>query len=51
MVQSITVNFLPYSLHLSFTEMQASPYERPKAIERSEPDVNLYIEKSSLSPE
>lgn len=51
MVQSITVNFLPHNLHQSFTERQVSPHERPKAIERSEPDVNLYIEKSSLSPE
>ena len=50
MVQSITVNFLPYSLHQSFTEMQVSPHERPKAIERSEPDVNLYIEKKFSFP-
>ena len=50
MVQSITVNFLPHSLHQSFTERQVSPHERPKAIERSEPDVNLYIVKKFSFP-
>ena len=49
-VQFVTVNFLTHSLHLPFTEKQASPHECPRAIERSEPDMNLYIEKSSFSP-
>lgn len=50
MFQTITVNFLFHSLHLSFTKEQA-PHECPKAIERPEPDMNPRIERSPFSSE